>query len=138
VFSCLKETAKTDETCGTKIIQPTFTSSPDSGCKHCKNYHGTNSWDSGSKCKRNHHYTPNAGFAGSDVVVYKFCGNDPEFADCEQVTHTIKIVPLVPKEPTITACQYDTDPTALFDLTTANVTDYTSPITKKYYPTLMT
>ncbi len=137
VFSCLKQTSKSDETCGTKIIQPTFTSStqtpvattvtiitPPTNGTAVVNASGTIS------------YTPNTGFAGSDVIVYKFCGNDPEFVDCEQVTHTIKIVPLVPKEPTITACQYDTDPTALFDLTTANVTDYPSPTTKKYYPTL--
>ncbi|WBV61981.1 T9SS type B sorting domain-containing protein [Chryseobacterium camelliae] len=137
VFSCLKETTKSDETCGTKIIQPTFTSStqtpvastvkiitPPTNGTAVVNANGTIT------------YTPNAGFSGSDVIVYKFCGNDPEFVDCEQVTHTIKIVPLVPKEPTMTSCQYDTDPTALFDLTTANVIDYTSPYTKKYYPTL--
>lgn len=137
VFSCLKETAKTDETCGTKIIQPTFTSSPQTPVASTVKIitaptHGTAVVNANGTIT----YTPNAGFAGSDVVVYKFCGNDPEFADCEQVTHTIKIVPLVPKEPTITACQYDTDPTAFFDLTTANVIDYTSPYTKKYYPTL--
>ncbi|MCA6069272.1 T9SS type B sorting domain-containing protein [Chryseobacterium sp. RG1] len=137
VFSCLKQTSKSDETCGTKIIQPTFTSStqtpvantvtiitPPANGTAVVNTNGTIT------------YTPNTGFAGSDVLVYKFCGNAPEFIDCEQVTHTIKIVPLVGKEPTITACQYDTDPTALFDLTTANVTDYPSPTTKKYYSTL--
>ncbi|MCE3077246.1 T9SS type B sorting domain-containing protein [Chryseobacterium gwangjuense] len=137
VFSCLKETTKSDETCGTKIIQPTFTSSTQTPVASTVKIitaptHGTAVVNANGTIT----YTPNAGFAGSDVIVYKFCGNDPEFVDCEQVTHTIKIVPLVPKEPTMTSCQYDTDPTALFDLTTANVIDYTSPYTKKYYPTL--
>ncbi|MPS66467.1 T9SS type B sorting domain-containing protein [Chryseobacterium sp.] len=137
VFSCLKQTSKTDETCGTKIIHPTFTSStqtpvastvtiitPPANGTAVVNSNGTIS------------YTPNPGFTATDVLVYKFCGNDPEFVDCEQVTHSIKIVPLIGKEPTINACQYDTDPIALFDLTTANVTDYPAPITKRYYPTL--
>jgi len=137
VFSCLKQTTKTDETCGTKIIQPTFTSSTQTPVATTVTIvtppaHGTAVVNANGTIS----YTPNTGFAGSDVFVYKFCGNDPEFVDCEQVTHTIKIVPLVPKEPTITACQYDTDPTALFDLTTANVIDYPSPYTKRYYPTL--
>jgi gliding motility-associated-like protein len=137
VFSCLKQTTKTDETCGTKIIQPTFTSSTQTPVATTVTIitaptHGTAVVNANGTIS----YTPTTGFAGSDVIVYKFCGNAPEFVDCEQVTHTIKIVPLVPKEPTITACQYDTDPTALFDLTTANVIDYPSPYTKRYYPTL--
>jgi len=137
VFSCLKQTSKTDETCGTKIIQPTFTTSTQTPVANTVTIitpptHGTAVVNSNGTIS----YTPNSGFAGTDVLVYKFCGNAPEFIDCEQVTHSIKIVPLIGKEPTITACQYDTDPTALFDLTTANVTDYPSPITKRYYPTL--
>ena len=137
VFSCLKQTSKTDETCGTKIIQPTFTTSTQTPVASTVTIitppaHGTAVVNSNGTIS----YTPTSGFAGTDVLVYKFCGNDPEFVDCEQVTHSIKIVPLIGKEPTITACQYDTDPAALFDLTMADVTDYPSPITKKYYPTL--
>ncbi|KIC64528.1 T9SS type B sorting domain-containing protein [Chryseobacterium taiwanense] len=137
VFSCLKETTKSSETCGKKIIQPVFTSSPQAPVANTVKIitpptHGTAVVNANGTIS----YTPNTGFVGSDVFVYKFCGNDPEFVDCEQVTHTIKIVPIVVKEPTITACQYDNDPTAIFDLTLANVTDYTSPFVKRYYPTL--
>ncbi|MCE3077247.1 T9SS type B sorting domain-containing protein [Chryseobacterium gwangjuense] len=137
VFSCLKETTKSDETCGPKIIQPTFTSSTQTPVASTVKIiiaptNGTAVVNANGTIT----YSPNIGFAGTDVIVYKFCGNAPEFVDCEQVTHTIKIVPLVGKEPTLTACQYDTDPTALFDLTTANVTDYPAPSVKRYYPTL--
>lgn len=137
VFSCLKESTKTDETCGTKIIQLTFTSSTQTLVANTVKIitpptHGTAIINANGTIT----YTPTPGYSGSDVIVYKFCGNAPEFIDCEQVTHTINIVPLIPKESTITACQYDTDSTALFNLTTANVIGYTSPYTKKYYATL--
>ncbi len=137
VFSCLKQTSKTVGTCGPIIIQPTFTSSTQTPVASTVTIvtpptHGTAVVNANGTIT----YTPNSSFSGNDVFVYKFCGNAPEFIDCEQVTLTITTTPLQVNEPTITACQYDTDPTALFDLTQANVTDFPLPTTKIYYPTL--
>lgn len=80
-------------------------------------------------------YTPNFGFAGTDTIVYKFCGNDPEFTDCEQVTLTLTVSesPTV-NDATLRSCFIESNPaTALFNLTTAPVTG-TTGVTKQYYP----
>ncbi len=80
-------------------------------------------------------YTPNFGFAGTDTIVYKFCGNDPEFTDCEQVTLTLTVSdsPTV-TDATLRSCFIASNPaTALFNLTTAPVTSTTGVI-KQYYP----
>lgn len=80
-------------------------------------------------------YVPTFGFVGVDKIVYKFCGNAPEFIDCEQVTLNLT----VSKSPevinaTLRSCFIETNPaTALFNLTNANVTTELG-ITKKYYP----
>ena len=82
-------------------------------------------------------YTPTFGFTGTDTIVYKFCGNDPDFTDCEQVTltFTVSASPTV-TDATLRSCFIPSNPaTALFDLTTALVST-TTGITKKYYPSL--
>jgi hypothetical protein len=76
-------------------------------------------------------YTPNFGFTGTDTIVYKFCGNDPDFTDCEQVTLTLTVSasPTV-TDATLRSCFIPSNPaTALFDLTTALVST-TTGITK--------
>ncbi|RMZ58160.1 gliding motility-associated C-terminal domain-containing protein [Chryseobacterium nematophagum] len=136
VQSCLKETSKSIEACSTKIIQPTFTSSTQTPAANTvvivtQPTHGTATVNANGTIT----YVPQPGYIGNDIVVYKFCGNASEFIDCEQVTLTITMVPFVARDITIYACQYDNDPYAIFDLTTANVTDY-NPVIKKYYTTL--
>jgi len=82
-------------------------------------------------------YVPNFGFAGTDTITYKFCGNDPEFVDCEQITLTLTIAesPTV-NNATLRSCYLETNiATGLFNLTNASVTTQ-SGITKKYYPSL--
>lgn len=78
-------------------------------------------------------YTPNAGFTGNDQFVYKFCGDVPDFTDCEEITVNINFVPFVATDATIYACNVNGKGT--FDLTSANVTD-TPNVTSTYYPTL--
>lgn len=73
------------------------------------------------------------GTTGTDTFTYTFCGNDPEFPDCETVTVTINIQALTVTNATLTACPVNGQGT--FDLTTANVTNNT-PVTITYYPTL--
>lgn len=82
-------------------------------------------------------YTPNYAFVGTDTITYKFCGNDPEFTDCEQVTMTFT----VSESPTVNNASLRTcylpanHLTGLFDLTIANVTGDPG-VTKSYYPSL--
>ncbi|KQR93874.1 hypothetical protein ASG01_08425 [Chryseobacterium sp. Leaf180] len=80
-------------------------------------------------------YTPNFGFVGTDTIKYKFCGNDPEFVDCEQITLTLTVSesPAV-NNATLRTCYLEANiSTGLFNLTNASVTLVTGT-TKKYYP----
>ncbi len=82
-------------------------------------------------------YVPNFGFAGTDTIIYKFCGNAPEFIDCEQITLTLTIAesPTV-NNATIRTCFLESNiATGEFDLTNASVTVQPG-VTKKYYPSL--
>lgn len=82
-------------------------------------------------------YVPNFGFAGTDTITYKFCGNATEFIDCEQITLTLTIA----ESPTVTnatlrSCYLEANiATGLFNLTTA-IVSVQPGITKKYYPSL--
>ncbi|AYN01190.1 gliding motility-associated C-terminal domain-containing protein [Chryseobacterium sp. 3008163] len=82
-------------------------------------------------------YVPNFGFAGTDTITYKFCGNDPEFVDCEQITLTLTIAesPVV-NNALLRSCYLEENiATGLFNLTNASVTTQLGT-TKKYYPSL--
>ncbi|WP_210151108.1 T9SS type B sorting domain-containing protein [Chryseobacterium scophthalmum] len=74
-------------------------------------------------------YTPNAGFVGNDTFVYRFCGNAPEFVDCEEVTVNLTISQqLTVQNAVLTQCSN------LFDLTTAEPNISTAPgISFDYY-----
>lgn len=79
-------------------------------------------------------YTANTpGTAATDTFTYTFCGNDPDFPDCETVTVTINILALTVTNATLHAC--DINGQGTFNLTTANVTN-NNPVTITYYPTL--
>lgn len=136
VFTCLKQTTQTLNACSTKVITAAFTSSsqtpvPGTLVIITPPTHGTATLNSNGTIT----YVPTPGYLGPDKIVYKFCGNAAEFIDCEQITLNLTVVPFVVTDVSITACQYDVDPYAYFDLTTANVTTYT-PVAKKYYRTL--
>jgi gliding motility-associated-like protein len=136
VFTCLKQTTQTLNACSTKVITAAFTSSsqtpvPGTLVIITPPTHGTATLNSNGTIT----YVPTPGYLGPDKIVYKFCGNAAEFIDCEQITLNLNVVPFVVTDVSITACQYDVDPYAYFDLTTANVTTY-NPVAKKYYRTL--
>ena len=74
--------------------------------------------------------TPNV--AGTDTFTYNFCGNHPDFPECETVTVTINILQIPVNNATLNACNINGQGT--FDLTSANVTTQTN-VTLTYYPT---
>ncbi len=138
-YKCLQKTTKSTYVCETtNPIIPEFTNStqtyvPNTVMIVTPPTNGTAMIDPNGVIL----YTPNSGFAGTDTIVYKFCGNDPEFTDCEEVTLALTVYegPTV-TDVTIRSCSNASNPaTALFDLTTAPVTTSTG-ITKKYYPSL--
>ncbi|KQT19286.1 hypothetical protein ASG31_17890 [Chryseobacterium sp. Leaf404] len=135
VYTCLKQTVKNLNICGSTTITPAFTSStqtPVAGTVSIitQPSHGTATVNTSTGVIS---YVPTPGYLGPDTIVYQFCGNAAEFVDCEKVTLNLTLVPFVVNDKTLTSCQY-TDK-ASFDLTTANVIDYTG-VTKTYYPTL--
>ncbi|RYF16569.1 MAG: gliding motility-associated C-terminal domain-containing protein, partial [Flavobacteriales bacterium] len=108
VFTCLAQTTQTVYICGTKVITPTFTNSTQSPLANTVTIitqptHGTATINPATGVIT---YIPQAGYLGADVIVYKFCGNAPEFIDCEQVTLNLNLVPFVLTDRTIKACQY--------------------------------
>ena len=137
VFTCLQNSTKNITVCeGFQAIIPEFTNStqtyvPSTVTIVTPPANGTAVIDPNGVII----YTPNFGFAGTDTIVYKFCGNDPEFVDCEQVTLTLTVSesPTV-NEATLRSCFIESNPaTALFNLTTAPVTG-TAGVIKQYYP----
>jgi gliding motility-associated-like protein len=137
VYTCLHESTLALTVCeGFKAVVPTFTNStqtyvPSTVTIITPPANGTVVIDPSGVII----YTPNFGFTGADTVVYKFCGNDPEFTDCEQVTLTFTVSesPVV-TEATLRTCFIPTNPaTGLFNLTLAGVT-VTPGVIKQYYP----
>ncbi|MDN4012856.1 gliding motility-associated C-terminal domain-containing protein [Chryseobacterium gambrini] len=135
VFSCVKNTTAALNACATKVITPAFsfttTQTPVASTVTILTYpaNGTATVNSFGQIT----YIPNPGYLGPDTIVYQFCGNAPEFIDCEKVTLNLTVVPFILTDTTIKACQYNGK--GFFDLTSANVTTYT-PVVKKFYPTL--
>lgn len=78
-------------------------------------------------------YTPTAGYAGPDTLVYKFCGNNVDFPDCEQMILTLNVVPFIMDDVFLYACEYEGK--AVFNLDDADVTDFPN-VVKTYYTTL--
>ena len=135
VYTCLKETTQSINVCATKVITPTFTNStqtpvPSTVTILTQPTHGIVTINSSTGAIT---YIPTTGYLGADTFTYQFCGNAPEFVDCEKVTLTLNVVPFILTDTTIYACQYSGN--GFFDLTTAAVTGY-SPVVKKFYPTL--
>lgn len=138
VFTCLKETTLNETVCDVvKMIVPTFTNSTQVVVPGTVNIvtqpaNGTATIDPTTGVIS---YAPNFGYLGPDKIVYKFCGNNPDFTDCEQITLnlTISESPIVTNA-TLRSCFIEANPaTALFNLTNALVTVQTG-VTKKYYP----
>lgn len=79
-------------------------------------------------------YTANVNsVSGTDTFTYTFCGNDPEFPECETVQVTIHFSQILVQNQTLSVCPAPGGQTA-YNLTQAVVT--TSPnVTIAYYPT---
>ncbi|CAM3041493.1 gliding motility-associated C-terminal domain-containing protein [Chryseobacterium flavum] len=140
VFTCLAETTLNDTVCDVvKQIIPTFTNStqtvvPGSVTIITPPAHGNAIIDPVTGVIS---YAPAFGYVGPDTIVYKFCGNDPEFTDCEEITLnlTISESPVV-NDAALRTCFLEENPaTGLFNLTNALVTTQNG-VTKKYYPSL--
>lgn len=140
VFTCLEETAKAKTVCeGYLNIVPQFTTSsqtftPGSVQIITPPVNGTAIINPTTGVIG---YVPNNGFVGTDTIVYKFCGNDPEFVDCEQITLTLTVSesPVV-NDAALRICFLESNiATGEFNLTNANVTAQAG-VTKTYYPSL--
>lgn len=136
VFTCLMQNTQNINICGSKFITPTFTNStqtavPSTVTIITQPQHGTASINTASGVIT---YIPEPGYLGPDTIVYKFCGNAPEFIDCEEITLNLNLVPFVLTDRTIYACQYAGK--GFFDLTTATVTDGQVQTTKKFFRTM--
>ncbi|MBT2623793.1 gliding motility-associated C-terminal domain-containing protein, partial [Chryseobacterium sp. ISL-6] len=139
IYTCLFETNKNDTVCNDPLsIIPQFSYSSQTTVSGSVTIvtppsHGTVTIDPTSGVII---YTSNSGYIGTDTIVYKFCGNDPEFTDCEQVTLHLN----VSKMPTIqnAILNFCSDiGTATFDLTSAEGSiSTTSGITFTYYENL--
>ncbi|MGH1517580.1 T9SS type B sorting domain-containing protein [Chryseobacterium sp. JK1] len=137
VYTCLNETTKAMTVCeGYESIVPQFTNStqtyvPSTVTIITPPANGTATVDPAGVIN----YVPNFGYMGPDTIVYKFCGNNPDFTDCEQVTLTLTVSES-PKVQNVTmkACFIPQTPVlGLFDLTSAGVSVQPG-VTKQYYP----
>ena len=139
VFTCLTNSTQNLTACAPIDIVPTFTNSTQTPVVSTVTIvtppaNGIATIDSGSGVIT---YTPNPGFIGTDSMVFSFCGNAPEFIDCEQVTVNFQVPTYPTVQPaTLTECYIPSNPTtATFDLTSA-VVSTTPGVTYQYYPGL--
>ncbi|WP_213279780.1 T9SS type B sorting domain-containing protein [Chryseobacterium indologenes] len=137
VYTCLVESTKAITVCeGQQAIVPEFTNStqtyvPSTVTIITPPANGTATIDAAGVIN----YVPNFGYLGTDTIVYKFCGNDPDFTDCEQITVTLKVSesPIV-KDAALRSCFQPSNPVlGVFNLTTAGVNVQPGTI-KHYYP----
>ncbi|ROH86581.1 gliding motility-associated C-terminal domain-containing protein [Chryseobacterium cucumeris] len=137
VFTCLEESTKAMTVCeGYQAIVPQFTNSTQSYVSSTVTIitppaNGTATIDPAGVIT----YVPNFGYMGTDTIVYKFCGNNPDFTDCEQVTLTLTVSesPIV-KDAALTSCFEPSNPVlGVFNLTSAGVNVQPGTI-KQYYP----
>ncbi|KNB62999.1 T9SS type B sorting domain-containing protein [Chryseobacterium sp. Hurlbut01] len=137
VLNCLKQTVANYNICDTKTIIPAFTTStqtpvvstvaittaPALGTAVINTTNGVITYTA-----------TNPSASGTDTFTYTFCGNDPDFPDCESVTVTINIQPVTITNTILNAC--NVNGVGIFDLTTANITT-NNPVTKTYYTSLL-
>ncbi|UKB83553.1 T9SS type B sorting domain-containing protein [Chryseobacterium sp. MEBOG06] len=136
VLNCTKLTTAAYNVCNTQVITPAFSSSsqtplPATVAISTPPALGTAVINPATGIIT---YTvTNPGTSGNDTFTYTFCGNDPDFPDCETITVNITIQALTVTNVTLNAC--DINGQGTFNLTTANVTN-NNPVTISYYPTL--
>jgi len=137
VLNCLKQTTASFDICENKTLTPTFTTSTQTPVVSTVAITtaptlGTATINPNTGVITYTVTNPSAG--GTDTLTYTFCGNDPEFPDCESVTVTLNILPVAVTNATLTAC--NVNGVGTFNLTTANVTN-NNPVTKTYYTSLL-
>ncbi|ROI00972.1 MULTISPECIES: T9SS type B sorting domain-containing protein [unclassified Chryseobacterium] len=137
VVNCTKLSTASYNVCNTQTITPAFSSSsqtpvPSTVAITTPPTLGTAVVDPATGVITYTISTP--GSTGNDTFTYTFCGDDPDFPDCETVTVTINVQSLTVTNVTLKAC--DNNGQGTFDLTTATVTT-NSPVTITYYPTLV-
>ncbi|CAA7194759.1 T9SS type B sorting domain-containing protein [Chryseobacterium potabilaquae] len=137
LLHCMQQSNKNYNVCLTQEIIPTFSNSPQTPVSSTITITspptlGTTTINTTTGVIT---YTvTNPGITGTDTFTYTFCGNDPDFPDCETVTVTINIQSLIVINTTLNACNINGLGT--FNLASANVTN-NSPVTITYYPTLI-
>jgi len=137
VLNCMKQSTATYDVCTDKVITPAFTTSAQTPVAStvAVTVQPTLGTATVNPTTGIITYTvTNPGTVGTDTFTYTFCGNDPEFTDCETITVTINIQALVTQNVTLSACNVNGQGT--FNLTTANVST-TTGTTITYYPTLL-
>lgn len=138
VLNCTRLTNTTYGVCTTRTIAPAFTNStqtpvPSTVTILTAPTLGTAAINPATGAITYTVTTP--GTTGTDTFSYTFCGNNPDFPDCETVTVTINIQVLTVNNATLKSCDNGSGQ-GVFNLTAANVTT-NSPVTITYYTSLL-